>query len=60
MSTFLLLPLADVLEQKLLDPVNRTSEALLDEVPEKICPVNRPIWSEVLVFAQQILEVQYY
>ena len=31
-SAFLLLPLADVLEQKLLDPVNRTSEALLDEV----------------------------
>ena len=31
-SAFLLLPLANVLEQKLLDPVNRASEALLDEV----------------------------
>ena len=31
-SAFLLLPLAKVLEQKLLDPVNRASEALLDEV----------------------------
>ena len=31
-SAFLLLPLAKVLEQKLLDPVNRASEALLNEV----------------------------
>jgi len=31
-SAFLLLPLANVLEQKLLEPVNRTSEALLDQI----------------------------
>ena len=31
-STFLLPPLANVLEQKLLEPVDRASEALLDQV----------------------------
>ena len=31
-SVFLLLPLATMLEQKLLETVNRTSEVLLDEV----------------------------
>ena len=47
-SVFLLLPLATMLEQKLLEPVSRTSEALLDDVLVNSVSITVafPLWEE--------------